>query len=171
MKNLTGSILGVAGLWALAIAQPVLDALERAPEFFVADRADTIDAMVVALVLTLSGSIVCAAILVLARALNRNVAEPLAALLVGATTAILAVQISYRAGVTGWPPALVVFAVVGGLAARAWLRMPVFRTYLSVLSPAALIVPLVFVLGGPWRSGAAEQNGRPRAASARRVRS
>jgi hypothetical protein len=165
MKNLTGSLMGLAGLWALAVAQPVLDALKRAPEFFVAHRADTIDAIVVAGALTLSGAIVCAAILAVAWTLNRRLVEPAAAFLVGAMTAILAVQIAYRTGMTGWPAALAVVAGVGGLGALAWLRMTVFRTYLGVLSPAALIVPLVFVLGGPWRSGAGEPSGEPGAAS------
>ena len=42
------SIAHVAGLWALAVAQPVLDLLTRSPEFFVAHRADLLDVLLVA---------------------------------------------------------------------------------------------------------------------------
>ena len=168
MKDLVRPIVVVTGLWALAVAQPLLDALARAPEFFVAHRADTIDRMFVAAVLTLSGPMVSAALLVMVCALNRKLVEPAAALFVGATTAILAVQVAYRAGVTEWPATLAVVASTGGLAAFAWLKITAFRTYLGVLSPAALIVPLVFLLG-PWRSDGADESRRSGDASARAV--
>jgi hypothetical protein len=42
------SIDHVAGLRALAVAQPVFDLLTRSPELFVADRADFLDVLFVA---------------------------------------------------------------------------------------------------------------------------
>ncbi len=61
IKDEVRPIIVLAGLWALAVSQPILDALRRAPEFFVAHRADTIDAVVVAAALTFAVPLALAA--------------------------------------------------------------------------------------------------------------
>jgi hypothetical protein len=167
VKDLARPIVVLAGLWALAVAQPILDVLRRAPEFFVAHRADALDAVVVAVALTVAVPITLAAMLFLVRALSRKLVDPVTAAVVGALAAIIAVQVAYRVGVSGWQATIVVAALVAALAAFAWLWLNAFRTFLVVLSPAALVVPLVFLVGGPWRSSGVGQAGQSGVAAAR----
>ena len=112
MKDLARPVAVLTGLWALAAAQPILDALRRAPEFFVAHRADVVDAVVVAAVLTLAVPIALAAVLLLVRAFSRKLLDPVTAALAGVLAAALVVQVAYRLGVTGWPGTIVVAALV-----------------------------------------------------------
>jgi len=161
------SLIVLAGLWALAVAQPILDALGRAPEFFVAHRADTIDAVVVAVALTFVVPIALAAIVVLAGAINRKLVDPVTATLVGALGAILAVQVAYRLGVGGWIGTTIVGILTAGAVGVAWHRMIAVRSFLLVLSPAALVVPLVFLIGGPLRSSGSSRAEPGAAVSAR----
>jgi hypothetical protein len=165
--KLTGfrRIVVLAGLWALAVSQPILDALRRAPEFFVAHRADTIDAAVVALALTLAVPLVLGIVVVVVGAVSRTRVEPIMAAFVGALGAILAVQVAYRLGVAGWIGTVFVAIVAAGGSAAAWLRLSGFRTFTLVLSPAALVVPLVFLAGGPLGSSGASQTDQAGAAA------
>ena len=149
LKDLARPIAVLSGLWALAVSHPILDALRRAPEFFVAHRADAIDVIVVAIVLTLAVPIGLAPLLFLTRLANRTLLDPVTALLVGLLAAVLAVQVSYRLGVSGWTGTTVVALLAFGVGAWGWLRVTGVRTFLAVLSPAVLIVPLVFLVGGP----------------------
>ena len=168
IKDETRPALVLAGLWALAVSQPILDALRRAPEFFVAHRADTVDVVVVAAALTFAVPIALAAVVVLARIINRTLVDPVTAALVGALSAILAIQVAYRLGVSGWTGTAIVAILAVGAFGGAWLRLSGFRAFLLVLSPAALVVPLVFLIGGPLRSSGASQSEQPgRARSAR----
>ena len=157
MKDETRPSAVLAGLWALAVSQPILDALRRAPEFFVAHRADTVDVVVVAAALTFAVPIALAAVVVLARIINRKLVGPVTAALVGALSAILAIQVAYRLGVSGWTGTAIVAILAVGAFGGAWLRLSGFRAFLLVLSPAALVVPLVFLIGGPLRSSGASQ--------------
>ena len=156
LKELVRPVVVLTGLWAIAIAQPILDALRRAPEFFVAHRADTLDAVVVAVVLTLAVPVGLAAILVLVRAVNRRLVEPITAVIVGLLVAAFAGQVGYRFGLSGWPGTIVVSGLATTFGGLAWLKSPPCRTFLVVLSPAAVVVPLAFLLGA-WRSSGAGQ--------------
>ena len=147
MKDTIRPIAALAGLWAVALAQPLLDALRRAPEFFVAHRADTLDTILVALGVTFAVPAAVAAILVAARAVSRALFDASVAVLVGLLAALVAVQVAYRLGFGGSGTAAVVAIAVAGSCAVLWRRLEPFRTFLTVLSPAALVVPAIF-LGG-----------------------
>ena len=168
LKDEVRPFIVLAGLWALAVSQPILDALGRAPEFFVAHRADTIDAVVVAVALTFVVPLALGLVVILSGVVNRKLVDPVTAVFVGALGAIIAVQVAYRLGVAGWIGTEIVAIVTAGALGIAWLRMSGFRTFLQVLSPAALIVPLVFLLGGSLgSSSASEANQAGATASAR----
>ncbi len=145
-ESLSRPIAALAGLWALGITQPLLDALRRAPEFFVAHRADASDAILVAAVLTFAGPVILAAVVLAARAMHETLVGPVAAALVGVLGAIVVVQVAYRLGVNGWVGSSVVTILAIGAFAVAWLRLRAFRMFVLVLSPAAIVVPVVFLL-------------------------
>ena len=150
----------LCGLWALAVVQPILDVLRRAPEFFVAHRADLLDATGVAAALGFAVPLSLSVVVVLAGHISRKLVDPLMAAFVGGLGAILAAQIAYRLGVSGWVGTAILAIPAAGALGAAWLRMSGVRTFLLVLSPAALVVPLFFLvfLGrGPLRSADASQ--------------
>ena len=90
------------------------------------------------------------------------------AVLVGTLGAVFVVQLAYRLGVERWIGAAMVMMAAAGTVAFASLRFKGFRTFLLVLSPAAVVVPLVFLLGGPLRSsGAGQLDGQAAGVTAR----
>jgi hypothetical protein len=157
------AIASVFGLWALAVSQPILDVLGRAPEFFIAHRADAIDAALLAAGLGLVGPLILAGAILAARTASVRSMAAASAVCLGAVAGLVAVQAGYRVGLDGWTARSVCFAATAAVVAVAWLRIAAVRTFLLVLSPAAIIVPLVFLLSGPFReSGAASAaGGRP----------
>ena len=62
MSHSFKSCAHLAGLWAIAFAQPILLLLAGAPEFFVAHDADAGDIVIVTAVLALSGPLVLGAL-------------------------------------------------------------------------------------------------------------
>lgn len=133
-----------SALFALAVAQPVLDLLGGSPAFFVARGAPPAD--VVLLVLGL-----CAGVPALLLALEWGVAriseraaELVHLLLVGAFSSLLALLALGR-----WldgSAALAVAGATGAAALLAYSRLAAVRTFLTVLSPAPLVVALLFAL-------------------------
>jgi hypothetical protein len=146
------AIASLSGLWALAVSQPILDVLARAPEFFIAHRADTIDAVLLAAGLGLVGPLAGGVLILLARFANTRSMGIVAATCLGALAGMIAVQAGYRAGATGWIATAVSFVAGAALVGIAWFRIARVRTFLLVLSPATLVVPLVFLLSGPFRA-------------------
>ena len=155
MTSRARTSIAIAGLWALAVAHPILDVLARAPEFFVAHRADVTDALILAVALAAIGPLVLAACVWATGSANARAGHMLGAACVGLLGSLVAVQLSYRLGAAGWLAAALVVAVVAPALYVAWLRSPPFRTFLLLLSPAALVVPAVFLLTGPFAPSAA----------------
>jgi hypothetical protein len=159
VKGALRSVAPLAGLWALGIAQPLFDVLSRAPEFFIAHRADALDEVVLAVMIALAGPIVLLGLVRLAGAIDRRLVGGLTLLAVTVLGAVLAVQVAYRVGASGWAATLVVGAASAAAFGVAWVRLGAFRTFLRVLSPAAFVVPLVFLLSGPLRAAFAAGDG------------
>lgn len=149
--------LRLAGLWALAIAQPLLDTLARGPEFLVAQRADALDILLLTASLVLAPPLLLTGIVAGASTIGRRTASVTEAVLCGLLVSTLAIQAGYRAGISGWSGAAIVGTAVAALAAAAWLRFAAFRAFTTVAALAALVVPAVF-LAAPgirpmiWRS-------------------
>ena len=136
----------VAGLWAVAIVQPLFDLLSRSPEFFVAHGTRPGDLLGLVLLLCLAGP----ACWTLAIRLGGRVGPRWHALvsslavgtLVGAV-ALMAVKQS-----VGWDRDLSfgVAATCGVLAGGGYLLSSTVRLFATFLSPAALVVPAAFLL-------------------------
>ena len=139
-------ILHLFGLWALAVCQPLLDLLGRSPEFFVAHRAGPLEILLVLVILGLLLPLPLIGVVWAAGLLGRRARTGALAAAVALLCAMVAAQVVGRAGVTGWRVALPLAALAGILAATAYLRIPLLRTFVSVLSIGVVIVPGVFLL-------------------------
>lgn len=160
--------LHLLGLWTLAVVHPLLDALARSPEFFVAHRSTP--AHILLLLAALLFAIPGAGLLALratgiASPRARDLASRAAlALLTGA----IALQAAKAAGVGWWLPALLAAAAGGAGALYVYLRSAQARLFATIVSVGALVaVPAMFVqsaevrslLGLGRRAGAADVSG------------
>jgi hypothetical protein len=132
------SDLHLLALWALAVAQPLLNLLGQTPEFFVAHHAERAEILLVVAGLV----IVLPCLLIAVARLGGVYAHRIVlTLLVGA----LAMQILEQAGV-GTAAVAVPIAVAAGVAATAaYQRLTSVRTLLSMLTIAVVAVPAIFL--------------------------
>lgn len=138
--------LHVAGLWAVAVAQPLLDLLGKGPTFFIAHRADPVEVAAFVGGLVIAPPAALASLLWLIRRLGGPTRYRLA---LGASVVLLAAAFAAllikEAGVQVWWLAVPAAAALGGAAGWLYLRAPAARTFATVLSIAVLVVPAVFI--------------------------
>jgi len=149
--------LTIAALWAVAVAQPLLDLLGANPEFFVAHRAGAADVLALTLVLAVVLP-ACLALTVrlIGRAWPRAQAFAFNAV-VGALAATMAMQLAVRGGASTWLIALSIAAVAAAAVVFAHRRWAPVRSFFAVLGVAAIVVPVVFLLKPGIRSLVAGQ--------------
>ncbi len=137
----------IAGLWNLAVAQPVFDLVGRSPEFLVAHDMWPMGLLLLVAVVCLGGPAGCvlavrAAGLAGGPAWRRRVATVVVGGLAGvvALTALKSLDVS--------PGSLLVAlaAAAGAGAAHAYRRLPPVRLFTTFLTPAVVIVPAMFLL-------------------------
>lgn len=135
-------------LSSLAVAQPLLDVLARAPEFFLAQRlgaSDVLLAAVVACVLVPTLLMLIEALLGLISSRLRALAHVVFVTLLATLLASLVVQ---RVPLPG--SAQLAAAVVLGIALGfAYARSAQVRSFVTVLAPAIVAVPALFLLASP----------------------
>jgi len=148
----------IAGLWALAVAQPLFDLLGRAPEFFVAHRVDAFDRVILAASLAFLVPAVILGALVIIAWFSARLAHVLAAASIGFLAGLLSAQLAYRLGASGWTSTLIVGSVAAALMGLAWSRVTSVQTFLTILSPAALVVPAVFLIASASGSPVPERS-------------
>ena len=138
--------LHLVALWSVAVAQPIFDVVGRNPEFFVAHAARPANLVVFVLVLCLGGPACGIAVLGVAGWLGRGVRQ--IALWTTVGVLITAVILQAVKLLADWPtaPSVWVAVVTGGLAATAYLRWSPVRLFTTFLSPAALVIPVAFLL-------------------------
>ncbi len=145
------SSLHVSGLWALAAAQPVLDVVGRAPEFFITHDAGPLDILVFTGLVVFAPALALVAIVGVAALVGRRTADAVTALAVGALCALFAAQVGYRLGAQTWLTSGTIAAAAAVLGAAAWVKLRTFHVALNIVGAAAVIVPLAFLLSGGIR--------------------
>ena len=137
--------LHVFALFGFALSQPLFSVLSNYPEFFVARDASPADILLFSLALSviIPGliSVTVAAIHYSSARIGQLIGPAVIALLSGT----IALQILKAFTLI---PGLVLFCgslVLGGLAAVAYRKVKVIHAYLSVLSPLALVFPILFI--------------------------
>ena len=138
----------VVVLCAFAVAQPVFDLLGSNPTFFVAPEAGGAELVVLALLLVVGPPLL---VLLLVAALGVATGRPRGALLVAVAFLVATAVLPPLHRATGMPAwaALASAAASGVLAALGYARLAALRSFLTVLTPAALVFPLLFLFHSP----------------------
>src|SRR5688572_2590119 len=97
------SMAHVSGLWAIAVAHPLLDVLGRAPEFFVAHRAGAPDILLLLGGLVLAVPLVFAAAIGIAAKVGPRMASAVTRTLVAVLACLLTVQLLKHLGLSTAP--------------------------------------------------------------------
>lgn len=135
----------LAGLWALAFAQPLFDLLARNPASFFG-RNGRWDVVASSLALVLAPPLLLLALEALAELASRALARLVHLLFVAALVALLAFLAVER---VAEPVRLLAAVAVGAAAAAAYARMRVVRLFATFLSPAAVAVVALFLFHSP----------------------
>lgn len=142
-----GSIEGlhVAGLWAVAMAQPIYDLLGRSPEFFVAHDARPGDLLGLVVVLGVAGPACCLAATRLCHWIGPRTHALAGGTVVGALAAGVALAAIRQEADWNRDESFAVAAGAGALVAGGYVWFSTARLFATFLSPAALVVPAVFL--------------------------
>jgi len=142
--------LHLAGLWALAFAQPLFDLLGRNAEFFVARGSTTGDILLLAFGYALAPPLLGAG---LVWGLGRIRPQfGWGAMLVLVALIVAAFLLPPAGDVLGGSALAIPVALLGGAGAAAlYARASGVRTFVTVLTPAPVIVLLLFLLFSPVR--------------------
>ncbi len=135
--------LHIAGLWALVVAQPLLDLIARSPEFLIAHQLTRPGILGLIVVLVVLCPLLLTGVVV-AIGMAGTTARALAVdMTVGILVALAAMQAGTRVDLHA---AIVIpIACLSGLAgAIAYQRQAWARAFASVLAIAVIVVPLVF---------------------------
>jgi hypothetical protein len=136
--------LHVAGLWAVAVVQPVLDIVGRAPEFFVAHRAGPTDFLLLLAGLLLVAPLAPIALIGLGGVLGARARSLVTGTLITVLVGLVAVQVAKQLGGTTWTVAVPPALAAGLVAAVSYSRFAGVRSFFTVLAAGILIVPLAF---------------------------
>ncbi|MDH3638391.1 MAG: sulfatase-like hydrolase/transferase [Gammaproteobacteria bacterium] len=136
-------------LWGFAVAQPLFDMIGRNPAFLTAHQFGPSEATILALMLALVLPGIPVIVAALISRVERRAGQVVHLGLVGILAALLAMQGLWRTLV--WPEPAISFiaAAVALLSMWAYYRHAWVRSFLSVLSPAILVFPALFLLVSP----------------------
>ncbi|MBI4772743.1 MAG: sulfatase-like hydrolase/transferase [Deltaproteobacteria bacterium] len=136
-------------LSAFAVAQPIFDLLGRQAEFFVARRSEPIDIMILAAVLSLAVPLVPVVIEIAVGLVNSKARKACHLFFVGVLVALIILPALKRANFFAIGPLLTAAAVAGLVFAFAYVRFRAARMFVSVLAPAVIIFPALFLFHSP----------------------
>ena len=136
--------LHVAGLWAVAVVQPLLDILGRAPEFFVAHRAGPTDILLLLLALLVVAPLAPIALIGLAGVLGSRPRSLATGTIITVLVGLVAVQVLKHLGVTTWTVAAAPALAAGLAAAMSYSRFAAVRSFFTMLAAGILIVAVAF---------------------------
>ena len=144
----TGFVEGlhVAGLWAVAVAQPLYDLLGRSPEFFVAHDTRPLDLLALVLILGMAGPACCVAVTRLCHRIGPGAHALAAGGIVGTLVAALALVAIRLLPDWSREASFGAAAACGALAGGGYVWLSAARLFATFLSPAALVVPALFLL-------------------------
>jgi len=141
--------LHLLALYALAVAQPLLGLLGDNGEFFVSRRASGADVAVFALLVALVPPLVVAGLVEVVGRVNVRAGRGLHLIAVGLLVAALAIQLLKKPGDWGTVPMLAAALLIGAGGAVAYARVAVVRMFVTYLTPAPLVVLLLFLVVSP----------------------
>ena len=142
--------LHLTALSSFAVAQQYFEPLADGADEFVKVGATGVDVLIFALVLLLVPPAVLTALVALAGLAGERPRDALQAAFVGGFAALIAWQALVDSGRTEDAPGVVLVAAASGaIAALAYVRLELVRSWLTVLSPVPLVVLALFVVFSP----------------------
>ena len=138
--------LHVFALTALAVAQPLFDVVSREPSFFVARNTTAANLVALVAVVCIALPMALVAIEVALGRFSAPAARVAHGVVITVLGAALLLPLLKRAEVLGAAQSITVTLTVAGIAALAYRRFDVVRTFLTLLSPAVVVVPAVFLM-------------------------
>jgi hypothetical protein len=136
-------------LWALAVAQPVLDILGRNPAFFAVRGSTAAQIVLFALAITLAVPVLLVLVEVVVGKFAPKVAAVLHLVFVAALAALLALFALTKTELLTDGAAVAAAAALGLLAAAAYRSTTVARSFLTVLAPVPLLFLALFLFNSP----------------------
>jgi Sulfatase len=144
-----GLFLELFALTGLAVAQPLLDVLGRAPDFLLFHEADARDIVALAVTITLLPALLLWGLDLLAGLLGRRVQAAVHLLLVAGLLGLLGLQVAKKVTPLRGPALVVVGVLTAAGAAVLYAKGPAVRLWLRYLSPAPVAFLLIFLLVSP----------------------
>jgi hypothetical protein len=136
-------------LYALAVAQPLLGLLGDNAEFFISRRASGVEVVAFALLVVLVPPLVLVVVVELAARVDERAGRALQLAAVGGLVAALVIQLLKKPGDWGTVPMLAAALLIGCGAAVMYARSAPVRTFVSYLTPAPLVVLVLFLVVSP----------------------
>jgi hypothetical protein len=144
--------LHIVALFAFAVVQPLLDLLGRNPTYFVAHGSTGWDIAIFTVILVIAAPSVPVVILAVATRIGPRVATIVLAVELWTLTALFVILVVKRFGSAPAWLDLIIVLIGSTLFTTAYFRYLPVRSFLSILSPAALLFPALFLLVSPVRS-------------------
>ena len=139
-------VLQILGLTALAVAQPLFDVVSREPTFFVARNTTSVQLGAFVILIAVVLPLVLVGIEAVCARLHPVAGNVVHVMLLTVLVSVLLLPLLKRADGMGTAPLLAVALLLAGGAAVACQRSSVGNTFLTALSPAALVVPAAFLM-------------------------
>jgi hypothetical protein len=136
----------VLGLAAIAIAQPIFEVVSNSPEFFPARSTPPATAIATVLVICFGVPLALLGIERAIRLASARAAATFHGIVVALLIAALVMPGFRRSEVLVFPWDVVISAVIALAVALAYSRIRTVRQFLTALAPAALVVPILFLL-------------------------
>ncbi|MCM2315000.1 MAG: sulfatase-like hydrolase/transferase, partial [Thermoanaerobaculia bacterium] len=133
-------------LSCLAFTQPILDLLGRTAEFLVIRRIGPLDLFTLLGLLVVVVPLPFVVIVILGERMGGKTGRILVGVVIGLLAGLVALRIESAASLLDGLPAVVAAVFAGLCAAVLYLRYTTFRSFVTYLSPALLVVPAFFML-------------------------
>lgn len=141
----TSSSLHVASFASIAVAQPLLDVLGKAPDFLLAHDLGPGEIVAVVAILALAIPGISAAIVALSASAHPLAGRTLAGAAIALFTTLIALHAARNLALPPWA-VIVPACAVGAAIGIGYRRYAFVRVYSTWLAPGILVVPLVFLL-------------------------
>ncbi len=142
-------ILHIFVLFSFALAQPLFDLLSRNAEFFVAHHSQPVDIILLILILCFLLPAIVVLIEVVSGLFGRRARKAVHGFMVAGLVAVIALPALKKISLFPGTAILVVAVILGVTATIAYMRFYPVRTFLTVLSPAVLLFPGLFLFNSP----------------------
>jgi hypothetical protein len=148
-RSLGLSTLHLGALWALAVAEPLLDLIQKNPDFLAARGMQGREVVLFALVTVFGPPLALAALEAVAGLAGVRARQAVHLLFVAVLTGLIAIQVLKKLGLSGTDVLVAAAAAVGVGVAVAYARAPGLRSFATALSPAPLVVVVLFLFFSP----------------------